>query len=805
MHVTRNRDGVRARLVVLVGAIALLGWGQQLTGPPVVSAASCVDGWRPMPATTTIAASPGGAASLAGVPAWWVGRSGAKTPQILRWKNGAWRGVTSPWSTEGSLLGVSALTTSSAWAVGYLHGLSPRPISAHWDGVSWKAVSVPAPAGWTTLTDVVALSNGTAWAVGTRLYQGRDQPVAMRWNGTSWIQASPSLGAKQEAGLIALATTPAGAVYAAGWRSTNGRSAPWIGRWDGSAWTALPLPDVGGLGYLTEIRLPSSTSGWAVGYIQRSDGSYAPLLMRWDGVNWTLANAPWNADSSVVLTAASVTATGVLVVGGNQMGNVGPQAVVATRRAGTWQVGAARHDPFPGSWVTDAAPVSGGAWIAAAQTTTPQAAFASAYISCSTSTTGALPNAAPPSGPGVVSPTTSDDGDAPQVDTNSPSSLAAIPAVSAESVSITARDKTDASGIAMTTRAFSGVVADFNNDGWSDVFINRHTSGVPLLELGSPDGFSTATGTTFGVGDFFNCAAADVDGNDKLDLLCPTGRRRGTFFGVDEFRLDIGSTGGTVATKAYGLLDATGRGRSAAFVHLAGDELPDLFVGTEPVRMDGLPTFNRFYRNVDGTHFRPEPEAGLDASVGGYCAIAADLDGDGNDEVLVCGQQASASGLARGARVYSYNGTAFEDKTAALGIRPMSDVSLQVGDFNGDGKLDIAQLRSGHLRVSLKRATGAFSASYDLALEGAVAMAVGDVNGDSVADVYVRGNRSHLMLVNDGDGSSFTSIALPAIKAGSAADVVAIDYDHNGLTDFLSLNGEYSAGPLQLIAFFPEP
>src|SRR4051812_27434217 len=191
MHFKRDRSGVRARLLAFVGVAVLLGWGQQLTGPAAVSAASCVNGWRLMPATTTIAASPGGAASLAGVPAWWVGRSAAKTPQILRWKNGAWRGVTSPWAMEGSLLGVSAQSSSSAWAVGYLHGLSPKPITARWDGVSWKAVAVPAPAGWTTLTDVVALPDGTAWAVGTRLYQSRDQPVAMRWNGTAWNQASP--------------------------------------------------------------------------------------------------------------------------------------------------------------------------------------------------------------------------------------------------------------------------------------------------------------------------------------------------------------------------------------------------------------------------------------------------------------------------------------------------------------------------------------------------------------------------------------------------------------------------------------
>jgi len=34
------------------------------------------------------------------------------------------------------------------------------------------------------------------------------------------------------------------------------------------------------------------------------------------------------------------------------------------------------------------------------------------------------------------------------------------------------------------------------------------------------------------------------------------------------------------------------------------------------------------------------------------------------------------------------------------------------------------------------------------------------------------------------------------------ADVVALAYDHNGLTDFLTVNGLGAPGPLRLTAFF---
>jgi len=46
---------------------------------------------------------------------------------------------------------------------------------------------------------------------------------------------------------------------------------------------------------------------------------------------------------------------------------------------------------------------------------------------------------------------------------------------------------------------------------------------------------------------------------------------------------------------------------------------------------------------------------------------------------------------------------------------------------------------------------------------------------------------------------------VPGALDGSAESVTALDYDHNGLTDFLVLNGKGALypGPVQLLAFFP--
>ncbi len=71
----------------------------------------------------------------------------------------------------------------------------------------------------------------------------------------------------------------------------------------------------------------------------------------------------------------------------------------------------------------------------------------------------------------------------------------------------------------------------------------------------------------------------------------------------------------------------------------------------------------------------------------------------------------------------------------------------------------------------------------------------------------VRGNDSvnkpDRLLVSRKHGKLFASVVIPQTRKGSADDVFALDYDRNGLTDFVVLNGRRKAGPVQLLASFP--
>src|SRR5207245_2700878 len=99
---------------------------------------------------------------------------------------------------------------------------------------------------------------------------------------------------------------------------------------------------------------------------------------------------------------------------------------------------------------------------------------------------------------------------------------------------------------------------------------------------------------------------------------------------------------------------------------------------------------------------------------------------------------------------------------------------------------------------------------FRTALKDGVWVASGDVNGDGKQDLYVlqagnksAGNVPDTMLVNNGTGEGYTKILIPEANAGAGMQVATLDYDRNGLMDFLVMNGRQRAGPIQLIAFFP--
>ena len=132
---------------------------------------------------------------------------------------------------------------------------------------------------------------------------------------------------------------------------------------------------------------------------------------------------------------------------------------------------------------------------------------------------------------------------------------------------------------------------------------------------------------------------------------------------------------------------------------------------------------------------------------------------------------------------------------------------MAFADVTGNGRRDLIQLAPNKLRVS-KWTRNGYRRIYELKISDAWALATGDASGDGRADIYVvRGNdkqnKPDLLLVSKNRGTRFVSVRMPTTSRGSADDVIALDYDRNGLMDFVVLNGRVGKGPVQLLASFP--
>lgn len=358
------------------------------------------------------------------------------------------------------------------------------------------------------------------------------------------------------------------------------------------------------------------------------------------------------------------------------------------------------------------------------------------------------------------------------------------------------------SGLKLHTQTWSADVVDYNSDGWKDVFIVRHRFHPAQLYRNDHGRFKKVHSAPFPTAkedglDRHDCAWADVDRNHLLDIFCSIGGRRG--HGTKANELWIQSSPGVFANEAedWGVDDPYGRGRFATFLDVNRDGWKDLYVSNFYPRSDNIPSPNVLFINEAGGGFRRATEYGVEAEVGGTSVQAADLNHDGWKDLVVCGRQ--------GVRVYeNVGGTSFDDVTASLGVARGCAFTL-VADFDGDRKLDLAILGRSELEVRLQRQGRFRRPIFKRKVTNGRSLASGRFNGDRFRDLYVltgseKRNNADLLLISKHNGRDFPRRSAATTTAGVADQVIAIDSDRDGRTEFLTLNGRgKSHGPIQLL------
>jgi hypothetical protein len=285
-------------------------------------------GWRAV-SVAGLARTPGRFAAVhARAPRdiWAVGAvvKPALAPLVAHFDGRAWRQVATPALPKpGFLAGVSALSSTDAWAVGSTD-VAPggtAPLIEHWNGHAWKVVPGPSPDQFSALSGVVALSASDVWAVGK---QGDEfvVPLVEHWNGHVWsVVPVPLPSPRPElCGLTAVTALSANDIWAVG-------QGHLVEHWDGHVWRIVPAPaasrDPDDATTLTGVSARSAKDIWAVGSVTGSPGPKT-VIEHWDGKAWTLVSSPTPGTFGSFLTGVAGTAHGPTVAVGYQLG--GPQS-----------------------------------------------------------------------------------------------------------------------------------------------------------------------------------------------------------------------------------------------------------------------------------------------------------------------------------------------------------------------------------------------------------------------------------------------------------------------------------------------
>jgi hypothetical protein len=853
-------SGSDSELLGVAARTAADAWAVGVTDPAAADSIPLIEhfdgsGWSVTPSPGLAGGVLDGVAVVGPDDVWAVGYQGSATaPKMLaeHWDGTSWSQSTLPalGSPAALLRAVTARGPSDVWAAGTYYDPTSRTYvgqTLHWDGNSWSAIAPAASSSGTTqLRTVAASPTGELWIGGT----GHARPVVEEAcaSGAAAAVAAPRVSpARSAAGRTASVTggpqftSPTRAAFPVDATTTfsvatDGQQVTF------SASGALPdgvtfhdngdgtaklsgQPAVESIGAYPLVITATSTGGTSTQLFTLTVAQ-APTV-----TNACCVRVPVGKPLTIALTTVGYPApvlslSGALPTGVTFTDNGNGTATIT----GTPSTGTATNYPL-----TLTARNSAGAATKSMQlrvvptgvpiiTSPPQAQlYAGQAAQFVVSATGSpVPTltesgALPPSvhfrdnhdGTATISgtPHNSQSSYPIEVTANNGQAPAQIQSllVRVDGGPVTATDQALGAALGATTNGVAATVADENGDGRPDLFLGGTMEVPPQLFLNGGGGrFSQAPGIALAPDDHRSCTAAAVGGSAVPDIACTVGANWGNVLKADNLFVSQPGGGFTDQAASLGTLDPLGRGGAATFLNLAPGGPLALFVGTDPVRSDGLPDPNRLYVDT-GSGFNDQPAKGLDLSIGGSCVVPVDVNADHYQDLLLC--------AGSGVRLFRNNaGASFTDITSSVGLRGVRATAVAVGDMNGDGRQDIDLVNQQDLLVMLQRADGTFHAAYTLPLVAADSVAAGDANGDGAPDLYVgRGNNASiqnepdLLLLNGGSGAAFTDQPVPEASAGRGAKVFEADTNGDGLAEFLVLNSATLPypGPVQLISSFP--
>ncbi len=161
-----------------------------------------------------------------------------------------------------------------------------------------------------------------------------------------------------------------------------------------------------------------------------------------------------------------------------------------------------------------------------------------------------------------------------------------------------------------------------------------------------------------------------------------------------------------------------------------------------------------------------------------------DFNGDGKTDIAVANNGSGNVTILAG----NGDGTFTSIGSYAAGTNPSSIVSA---DFNGDGNLDLAVVNagSGNISILLGAGGGNFNGPVNyLAGTSPTAIAVGDMNGDGIPDLVISNSGSNNVSVLTGVGDGTFQLSGNYNTDGGPAGVLVADFNRDGFSDIAVAN-----------------
>lgn len=392
-------------------------------------------------------------------------------------------------------------------------------------------------------------------------------------------------------------------------------------------------------------------------------------------------------------------------------------------------------------------------------------------------------------------------------------------------------DVTTAAGVSNQLGGLNCVQTDYNNDGWMDVFIVRGAwLPAPMAirpTLLKNNGDMTFTDVTEAAGlqepvNSISSCWADYDNDGWLDVFVCCERQQN--------RLYHNNKNGTfnevaIAAGLAGPADFFTKG--ANWIDFDNDGYQDIFMthlSNESARL---------YRNDrNGTFTDVSAKMGITGPMIGFACWAWDYDNDGWQDIFATCYDRDVGGTVRGmigqphaqrknALLRNDAGKGFQDKTVEAGLdQVFFTMGSNFGDFDNDGFLDMylgtGDPSLGSLvpnRMFRNVAGNRFSeitvSSGTGHLQKGHGVACGDWNADGNVDIFiemggaVNGDRYHnILFQNPGHDNNWVTLKLVGTKSNRAAIGARITVTTKGakpqvIRRHVTSGGSFGANPLE--------